>query len=150
MHAHDDHNQRQGGLHARGLAEAVNDGHEDDAHSAVVHNLRQQHGGQPDAQSKDHLRAFPEKRHNQLHEKGGNAAVLSGHADGERLDKGKQQHNPPRHTGIDHNLEVEQRLAVNLDGAHDGHQQNDDAGIAYGLEKAGQEVGSQQQGYQQE
>ena len=69
---------------------------------------------------------------------------------------GEDEDDPPRHAGIHHRLEPEQRLAVDLEETHHGYEEHTDARVPDGLEEAGdagrggQDVGQKQQDDQRE
>ena len=114
-------------------------------------NWREDGSEKAHAQREYQRRFVSEEGCHQCHEELGDPAFVVGHGMGKGHHHGEDEDDPPRHPGIHHRLEPEQRLAVDLEETHHGYEEHTDARVPDGLEEAGdagrggQDVGQKQQ-----
>ena len=113
--AHDHHDDGKLGRNVHACTVAVDDGHQGDSRCAVVHELREDGSEKAHAQREYQRRFVSEEGCHQCHEELGDPAFVVGHGMGKGHHHGEDEDDPPRHAGIHHRLEPEQRLAVDLE-----------------------------------
>ena len=120
-----------------GRAVGEHDGHESYAQGRVVDELGEEGTEGPDAEGEQNLGVLAEDGFQEFHEEGGNAAFRRAHGARKGEREGEKKDDLPGDALVDHLTQGKQRLRVHLDHAHDGDDENADAGGANGVQKAG-------------
>ena len=150
MNAHDNDNDGKLWIDTIGGAITVNDWHERDTKGAVVHDVGNQGCNETDDNHEEDWALAAKDWIENAHHPFNDAAAVSSHRTGEWLYNSKHEDDAPGYTIVDGLLHLQEWMTVHLDEAHDGNNQNDDAGVANAIEELCQEETLRQEAWQEQ